>query len=231
MNIATRLRASWRDKVAVCLGLAVGICVPYFGLQQVAIGWPLAVPATALDVAVPFSPGWTPVYLSIGALVPLAPWLAPDRDAVLRYAWGLALLCLPSFVLFALLPATGPRPEIVSDAGLYGLLAGHDRPTNSLPSLHAGLTVYSLLVIGRVLGRDLPPLWRIAGWTWGAAILASTLLTKQHWALDLPPGIALALLGYWLAWRGFRTPDAAQPARLAHPTRPSQPTQSQGPGA
>ena len=206
MTVAARVRASWRDKVAVCLGLAVGICVPYFTLQRVEIGLPLAVPATPLDRAIPFSPLWTPVYLSIAALVPLAPWLAPNRDAVVRYARGLALLCAPSFVLFALLPAAGPRPEIAPDGGLYGLLAGHDRPTNSLPSLHAGLTVYSLLVIERVLGRDLPAGWRVAGWAWGGAILLATLVTKQHWALDLPPGIALAALGYWLAWRGFRTP-------------------------
>lgn len=209
--IARRLCASWREKVAVCLGLAVGICVPYFTLQRVDLGMPLQVPETALDRFVPFLPGATPVYLSIAALVPLAPWLAPNREAVVRYATGLALLCLPSFVLFALFPAAGPRPEFVPDGGLYGLLVGHDRPTNSLPSLHAGLTLYSLLVLERVLGREVPPLARGLGWAWGAAILLSTLATRQHWALDLPPGMGLAIGAYWVAWRGFRTPDRPAP--------------------
>lgn len=201
LALVRRLQTSWRDKVAVCLGLAVSICVPYFVLQQIDTAAPVAVPATALDRAIGFRPAWTAVYLSIAALVPLAPWLAPDRDAVMRYARGLALLCVPSFVLFALLPVVGPRPEIPPDGGLYGLLVAHDRPTNSLPSLHAGLTVYSLLVLERVL-RPLAAAWQLAGLGWGAAILYATLATKQHWALDLPPGIALAIAAYALAWRG-----------------------------
>ena len=207
--VALRLRACVPEKVAVCLFLAVGICVPYWILQRVEIGIPLAIPATAVDLSIRFAPAWTPVYLSIAALVPLAPWLAPDRNAVLRYARGLAMLCLPSFAIFALLPVTGPRPGLEETSALHDLLVTWDRPTNSLPSLHAGLTVYSLLVIdlflGRdagLVGRDAGRAWRAAAWTWGAALLYSTLATKQHWLLDLPPGIVLAIAAWAIAWRG-----------------------------
>jgi len=200
MSIATRLRASWRDKGVVCLALALGICVPYFLLQRVQLAALVTVPATGIDRAVAFSPAWTPIYLSIAALVPMAPWLSADREAVRRYAWGLTMLCVPSFVLFALFPVAGPRPEQIAGGGLYELLASHDRPTNSLPSLHAGLTVYSLLVIERAIGAQAGLALRAAMWAWGAAILFSTLATKQHQFLDLPPGVALAVAAYALAW-------------------------------
>jgi hypothetical protein len=208
MELEARLRACWQHKVAVCLGLAVGICVPYWVLQQVQLAPLVAVPETALDRAIAFSPAWTPVYLSIAALVPMAPWLAGDRDAVLRYAWGLTLLCLPSFVMFAAFPAMGPRPADIAAGGIYELLASHDRPTNALPSLHAGLTVYSLLVLERVVGNAAGRGLRAAGWAWGAAILFSTLATKQHQLLDLPAGIALALAAFALAWRNAPGPRA-----------------------
>jgi len=202
--VALRLRACVPEKVAVCLSLAVGICVPYWILQRVEIGIPLEIPATAVDLSIRFAPAWTPVYLSIAALVPLAPWLAPDRNAVLRYARGLAMLCLPSFAIFALLPVTGPRLGLGlgETSALHDLLVTWDRPTNSLPSLHAGLTVYSLLVIDLFLGRHAGRAWRAAAWAWGAAILYSTLATKQHWLLDLPPGIVLAIAAWAIAWRG-----------------------------
>ena len=44
----------------------------------------------------------------------------------------------------------GPRPEVLPDHDFYELLVAYDRPLNSMPSLHAGLVVYSLLFANRV---------------------------------------------------------------------------------
>lgn len=199
------MKAFWREKIAVWLGLAVGICVPYFGLQQIAT-FPLRhVPETVLDRAVPFDPDWIWMYLSICLLVPLAPALAADRADLRRYATGLAMLCVPCFVLFWLVPVAGPRPEVVPDHALYAWTVSVDRSTNSLPSLHAGLALYSLLFVGHVMregaGRTARIAWIALGWLWGAAILYSTLATKQHWVVDLPAGMALAWGAHWLAGR------------------------------
>lgn len=206
MGLRARLSASLRHKIAVWLGLAVGICAPYFTLQQVQL-FPLrTLPVTTLDHAIAFAPGWIWAYLSIAVLVPLAPALAVSRTALARYAVGLGLLCLPSFVAFALFPVEGPRPPLAADHPVYRLIVSVDRPTNSLPSLHAGLVVYSLLFGLRVLRDALRPralaAASIAGCAWALLILYSTLATKQHWALDLPPGVALALGAHALAWRG-----------------------------
>ena len=201
-SLGDRLASHPLEKIAVCLGLAVGICVPYFGLQAVPLAPLTAVPETALDARIPFSPAWTFVYLSIAGLVPLAVWLQGSRDELRRYAIGLALLCVPSFVVFAVLPVAGPRPELGPGGGLYEFLVSADRPTNSFPSLHAGLTVYSLRVIHLAAAPGASRGRRLASWIWGAAILYATLATKQHWAVDLAPGIALGWGAAWLAYRG-----------------------------
>lgn len=210
-GLAGRLGRHLPAKIAVWLGLAVGICVPYFSLQRLHLAPIRSVPATPIDAWVGFWPALLAPYLSVALLVPLAPLLAADRDALRRYGWGLFWLCAPCFAIFALFPVHGPRPDIAPDHPLYRWLVSVDRPSNSLPSLHAGLTVYSLAFAFRVLRGDVPARTRAlvvaAGSAWGALILYSTLATKQHWLLDLPPAALLALLAHGWAWRDRPAPD------------------------
>lgn len=205
MGLSARLRARLLEKLAVWLGLAVGICVPYFTLQHLHAFPPHSVPEIPLDRWIAFEPGFVWAYLSIAVLVPLAPALATSREALVRYAKGLALLCASCFVIFALFPVDGPRPVHPPQHGLYAWIVSVDRPSNSMPSLHAGLVVYSLLYALRVLrdGLQGPQRRRVAlaGALWAALILYATLATKQHWAVDLPAGAALALGAHALAWR------------------------------
>jgi len=214
--LLARLRAELPRKVAVVGGLSLGICLPYFLLQRVRL-FPLrTAPATELDARIAFDPDWLGVYLSLALLVPLAPLLARHRDELARYARGLALLCAAAFTCFLLVPVEGPRPEAPAGHAAYALLAHVDRPSNSLPSLHAGLAVYSILFALRVLRDAQGPRGRFAtgalAWTWGALIAASTLATKQHWVLDLPAGALLAGAAHAWAWR-TAPQAAAQPGR------------------
>ena len=206
-SLGARLRVHLGRKIAVWLGLAAGICIPYFSLQHVDWMPVRTLPVTFIDRAVGFSPGWIWAYVSLALLVPLAPLVATRRDELRRYAIGLTLLCAPCFVIFLLLPVAGPRPGPEAQVtGLYAAIVSIDRPSNSLPSLHAGLTVYSLLFAHRVFGRGLRGAGHGAFVTgaivWGALILYSTLATKQHWVLDLPPAIVIAWLADRVAWRG-----------------------------
>jgi membrane-associated phospholipid phosphatase len=213
--LAARLRAHLGRKIAVWLGLAVGICVPYFTLQRVHVFPVREVPPLPLDRWIPFDPGWIWAYVSIALLVPLAPLLAAQRAELTRYAKGLALLCVACFAAFLLFPVWGPRPaEIAGRHALYALIASYDRPANSLPSLHAGLTAYSLLFAWRVLRGDLGRAARAAvaatGALWGALILYSTLATRQHWAIDVPAGALVAIAAHALVWRGLVTRQSVQ---------------------
>jgi len=204
-GLRARLRASIPEKIVVLLGLSIGICVPYFLLQR-ADAFPLyAPPVTRLDRWIGFEPGWVWPYQSVALLVPLAVLLANRRDQLMRYAKGLALLCVPCFAAFLLFPVEGPRPEIVPDHSVYRLLVSYDGAANSLPSLHAGLALYSVLFGYRVLRDDLFRRERAAcllvGSIWVAVILYSTLATKQHWAADLPLGLLIAYCAHGIAWR------------------------------
>lgn len=212
--LAARLRAQLPLKLAVCLGLAVGICVPYFLLQNHSVLPPRTVPRTPLDGWIGFGPGWVWAYESIAVLVPLAVLLATRRQELLRYAQGLALLCTISFVTFLVFPVVGPRPEVPPEHAMYAALVALDAPLNSFPSLHAGLTAYSLLFAYRAFGPSLDRRGRrvLAGlaWIWAGAILYGTLATKQHWAVDLPPGLLAGWLGHRFAWRLGRLPDPSR---------------------
>ena len=201
-------------KIAVWLGLAVGICVPYFTLQRVVLFPVRTIPATPLDAMIDFDPRWVWAYASLALLVPLAPLLATDRADLRRYSVGLALLCSACFVVFLFFPVLGPRPvAAVSGEGLYAFIVGLDRPSNSLPSLHAGLAVYSGLFAWRVIRAGLTASARTGvatiGVVWIALILYSTLATAQHWVLDLVPGMALAALAHGWAWRSARDGEAS----------------------
>lgn len=199
----SRLATELRLKVTVLLGLAVGICGPYFALQRIRL-FPLRQPpVVAPDAWIPFSPDWVYPYLTICVLVPLFPLLATEREALLRYARGLALLCTLSFAIFLLFPVAGPRPTLVPDHPVYGWLVGVDAPLNSMPSLHAALTTYSFLFGARVV-RWRRGLFPVLACLWGGAIFYSTLATRQHWLADVPAGIALAWAAHRWAWRRVR---------------------------
>ena len=205
-SLGARLGSCWPLKLAVWLGLAVGICVPYFTLQRLGLEPGPAPPVLRVDEVIPFAPGWIWAYVSLAILVPLAPALAPSREQLLRYARGLALLCGTCFAIFFLIPVAGPRPDVMPEHALYGFIVSVDRPSNSLPSLHAGLTAYSLLFGWRVLRPDLGRRGRsilaIGTAIWATLILYSTLATKQHWLVDLPAGVLVAWVAHRWAWRG-----------------------------
>lgn len=203
--LATRLRSHLEAKLVMLVGMAVGIVLPYFGLQR----WrpfPARAPfASALDALIPFSPTWAPAYLSVCVLVPLFPLLAARRADVWRFLRGIGALCLPCFACFLLLPMPGPRPDAAALDGAYAWLIGVDDTWNAFPSLHAGLVVFSFLYGWRAFGVELGPLGRrlfvALSALWGLSILYGTLATKQHWLADLPPALLLASLADWYAWR------------------------------
>ena len=217
-----RLRLELGPKVGVLLGLTVGICVPYFLLQRGTL-FPLrTLPRTGLDAWIGFDPVWVWVYATIAVLVPLLPLQATSREELVRYAKGLALLCAACFAIFLLFPVEGPRPLAPPDQASYRALISVDSPTNSMPSLHAALTLYSFLfghrVLRNVLGSAGRAAYALGAVAWTGAILYSTLALKQHWALDLPPGLALAWLAHRWAWRDA-DPAAAQAASPEVPPR------------
>ena len=210
-SFSSRLRACWRLKAALAATVCFTFCVPYFLIGNFPVLPVHELPLTRLDRAIGFHPhGWVWVYQSEYILVNAIPWLARRREELVRYVRGFAAISLVSFVVFLLFPIRGPKPPVENPTGMYWLLLLYDVPTNSLPSLHAGLVVFTLAfanrIIGRDVGRDVKALFAL----WGGLILYATLATKEHYAVDIVAGVALALAVNRWTWARSLAQDAQE---------------------
>ncbi|HUJ71964.1 MAG TPA: phosphatase PAP2 family protein [Verrucomicrobiae bacterium] len=184
----------WRTKLLLAIGLTVGFCAGYLLLQR--HPWRPVTPMKlrALDQMTPFVPSAVYIYESLWLLMPVAPWLMRSRADLNRYAAGVIAITLAGFLTFWLFPTAVPRPALPAEVnGLYRALIRIDGPANAFPSLHVAFAIYHVAWCRAVVPKRAG--WFI--WPWGMAIVVSTLLTKQHVALD-------ALAGAVLGWVGYR---------------------------
>jgi membrane-associated phospholipid phosphatase len=194
-------RAPWRPKAALSVALIVCFCAPYFALQHVALSPPRRLPLSAIDRAIGFDPRWIWAYQSVYLLVTAVPWILLNASDLPRYARGFLQISGLGFAFFLLLPVRGPRPEVEAANFMFRLMQWYDRPLNCMPSLHAALSVYTVLFAGDATrGRMTPSARRFllsAGWFWILLIAYAAVATKQHYAIDLPAGALLAGACYW----------------------------------
>lgn len=174
---------------------------PFIAVYQATNRWllvpPSELPMTWLDRAIPFVAALIPVYV---AYLPLY-WATAIRseDDVqanrLFYAAYLQLLISVPFFLFY--PVRMPResfypPEVYGWADAFW--RWFDAPNNCFPSLHVS---NCLLLAHFNWGRA----WRWLFVPASAAVIASTLLVKQHYAVDLLGGAAVYLVSAWFLRR------------------------------
>jgi membrane-associated phospholipid phosphatase len=143
-----------------------------------------------IDAWVPFL-GWTIwVYLSEYPFMVLALWLGTDDRERSRLFYAFILAATIGLVIFVLWPTAVARESPGSD-GLTGLLwrwlYSVDTPANALPSLHVANTCLAAARL-RWCGGG----WRVIAPVWAVLIVLSTLTTKQHYAIDIAGGVALA---------------------------------------
>jgi hypothetical protein len=188
----------WPLKLELYLALSVAFCVLYFSLQRFPLFPPQTLPLTSLDRTIGFHPEAIYAYQSVYLLVPLFPFLAWTRQQLTQYTVGFAWLCGISFLIFALVPITCPRPDGETHITMFRLMTSYDGKINTIPSLHVGLAVYSVL-FGYELSREAQGLRSLVwiGGAWTALIAYAALATKQHYVVDVPPAVVLA----WVAHR------------------------------
>jgi protein-tyrosine phosphatase len=153
--------------------------------------------------AIPFLPGFVLPYMSSDILFVAAFLAAGSRDELQRLALRCGLATVLSVAVFMAFPLqVGFEPPAVEGwpAPLFGLL-GLDRPYNQFPSLHISLGA----VAWHALDRRLTGIARLLLALWFLAIGASTLLVWQHHFIDLPGGLAVAVLVFWLVPETGRT--------------------------
>ena len=190
-----RLRSHLPFKLALLVVVTLIYKIVYVACQQAPWTVPRRWDLTWVDRTVPFNPEWTWIYLSIYLMLPAVPFLTVGRDRLSAYLRGAGFMSSVAFAFFYLLPVELPRPHDPSHHPLYAALTAIDRPLNCFPSMHVGFAVFSMLFLQRVRRTEwpeLPVVWLWLGWIWAAAIVFSTLATKQHYLADLLAGAALA---------------------------------------
>lgn len=163
----------------------------------------------ALDDAIPFCEWFVLPYCSWFVMLAFALFYLWTRDTqsydrLCALMFGGMSLCLLIYLILpnglALRPA-GPLPQNPA-ARLLGLLWAADTPTNVCPSIHCQSTGCMVLALSRSRPLRGRLGWQAAVWVWGALICLSTLFTKQHSAVDVLLGLAMAAPGLWVFGRG-----------------------------
>ncbi|HUL08451.1 MAG TPA: phosphatase PAP2 family protein [Candidatus Acidoferrum sp.] len=201
--IDRRLRAP-----AILVGgllLVVLFAVP----ARVHLGEPTILAHSVVDEAIPFLDWTIWIYATYYPFLIAAVWLTRDDRLRSDAVYGMLLASGFGLIIFTLWPTAITREDasLVGATGLlWRLLFSVDTMVNALPSMHVAHTCLAAVALA---SRSRP--WRIIASMWAALIILSTLTTKQHYAIDVPGGFALAALcfilvrfgaEYWRVGRG-----------------------------
>jgi membrane-associated phospholipid phosphatase len=161
-------------------------------------------PELAIDRALPLLPSWALVYGALYLYLIILPVFVVRHDELIRRMFNAYLLIWITAYLFffVIYPTAAPRPDIITGEGfgMWGLRALYeaDPPYNCFPSLHVAHSFVSALACSRV-HRGLGIVAAISA----TLVAVSTLLTKQHYMLDLVAGILLAIVAYSIFLRRY----------------------------
>jgi membrane-associated phospholipid phosphatase len=200
-GILPRLATGLRRKIVLSVLLTGGILAAYLALQLHPLFSVTVMKPGWVDRIVPFVPGGVYLYESLWLMMPIAPWLMTSRRELDRYAGALISIAATAFLIFLFHPTAISRPEYPQGANaVYGLLMRMDNELNAFPSLHSAFAVFHAACCHAVFStsswhKGLPWLF----WVWAFAIIASTLLTKQHVFADAIAGAILGI-GFYFAF-------------------------------
>ncbi len=157
---------------------------------------------TRFDQAIPFVPKTIVFYMSLYALYWLPPILARAISYLefTRIIEATIIIFTVSATVYLIVPSIYPcRPQGLALAGndiftiiVRDHLYANDLPNNTLPSTHVALVTMLLLATARKFSFT----FYIPYLLWGLAIIASTLLVKQHHVSDVVAG-AIVGAGAW----------------------------------
>lgn len=158
----------------------------YRFVTHMPLGPVTAIPASALDRAIPVLPGTVPLYLSYLFMMPALVGLGRGRAWLLPafFAGALAAgLCLACHLLHPTSVAWPP-----ADAGWIAWLQRIDTPLAASPSGHVALPVAIAIVLLALRRR--PAVLFVA---WSALLMVTVLTTGQHRAADVAWGGAVGI--------------------------------------
>ena len=157
---------------------------------------PQLLPWTRIDGAVPFIPATFWVYFSDYFLVGSAFMLTRTGAEVKRFARAYFALLFTGALVHLVWPTTFPRDAFPLVGGgfterAFTMLRQIDLPTSCMPSMHVAGSYLAAFSLFRHRRRFLL-VWS----AWATAVAISTLTAKQHYAIDVVAGLAMAAI-FW----------------------------------
>lgn len=151
-------------------------------------------PITLLDHLIGFQPQALPIYLSLWLYVSLPPAFFSTRRELYGYGMAMALMCMTALIIFYIWPTAVPVAHI--DWAQYpnvDFLKNVDASGNACPSLHVATAFFSGIWLHYLLRHFGAPLWILSiNSIWCLGIIYSTIAIRQHVAVDVWAGLALA---------------------------------------
>lgn len=150
------------------------------------------------ESSLPIMPAAVLVYMGVHPLSVLPFFGLRTVSALRRHLVGHGAILVTSFGAWLAWPLVLPREALPAEGGSLGVwvltsLRGSDPAVNLLPSTHCSMAVFAALAL-RTVDR------RLGAWAQITAvgIALATLLTRQHYLLDVVTGVALGLVvGRW----------------------------------
>lgn len=189
------------DKIVGSTILMILYAFSYFSIQKLLIG---GMPVgermidyeTWVDGYIPWVPAAVFFYYLYYIWVFIPPILAKTREA-LYHVWAVyAVLLLTACITFVGFPGRIYHPSFEIDSlanWLLNVVYSTDKGYNLFPSLHAA---HAFFVAGYVYANRRAMLWVILPGSLG--IIASTVLIKQHYFVDILGGLAYTIVAYYV---------------------------------
>ena len=176
------------------------------------------VPQLAFDRALPLIPSWALIYGALYLFLILLPiFVVRQDDGIRQTVFSYLLIWITAYVFFVVYPTVAPRPDSVSGEGFavwgLGALYSSDPPYNCFPSLHVAHSLVSALACYRIHRRV-----GLVAIVCAILVALSTLLTKQHYILDVIGGVLLALAAYAIFLRSYRREQVPEFDRRVAPS-------------
>ena len=183
--------------LALFFALWFGLC--YCGAAALVqfIPWRMSV-QLPIDSQIPFWPGAAAIYLTIVPMLLVAPFVLRDQASLLRLCCALLIETTAGALCFLLLPVDDIAVQCCTQ-GLAGVLFqiadALNLHNNNLPSLHVAFA--TTLALAFAIHSSRPG--KLIMFLWVLALDVSTLVTRQHFVLDVFAGTLLALVSWPVA--------------------------------
>ena len=160
---------------------------------------------TAMDGWIPLVPGFVFPYISLYLLLVLSVWrfLKVDMKVFSLAALAVCIDLVVSYIFYIAFQTRIERPIVLGSdipSDILRWIYSIDEPYNAFPSLHTSSAALCTLLWRKVGSRFWPVIM-----LWAVFIVASTVLTKQHYFVDILGGIAVAALSYYAATKLVRS--------------------------